>query len=373
MLRRHSSIIKVILFLLAVGVMAQSADAGNVRVRNAARIQGVRENQLLGYGLVVGLQSTGDRPTSIYSTGNVTVQTVVNMLQKFGVVVAPGQIKPNNVAAVMVSATLPPFVKSGDKIDVTASSVGDARSLQGGTLLETPLLGADGNVYAVAQGSVSVGGAETQPGFIFQKLPVNAGRIPEGALVEKEVPTSIVERGTYLNIILNRPDFTSATNLTDVINKQFWGPIASAKDAATIKIEIPLDYQKNIVEFIAALEGLDFDEEEVSNKVVINERTGTIVMGFDVRIDTVAISHGNLSVYISPAQAIVNGGIPGETVKVPKGDEGKGNLLVIPGEAVSLSEVVGVLNSIGATPKEMIAIIQAIKDAGALHATLEIM
>lgn len=362
-----------------------------VRVRDVARLVTNRPNQVMGIGLVVGLAGTGD------SGGNgLTARMAANLLDRMGVSLAESQLRARNVAAVMVTAELPAFVRSGDRIDVTVSSLGDARSLQGGVLLQTPLSGADGQVYVVAQGSVSVGGFSAGAGAGggssgVQKNHPTVGRVPGGGLVEQEIPFTLGNDG-QLEWILNRPDFGTASRLAASIDRAFRPGTAVAQDAATVKVMIPEPFLTNPVGFIAMVEELALEPARTA-QVVINERTGTVVIGADVRVAPVAVAHGNLRVSIHPqvvevpaagttaagtdtataTAAAITPASPSVTV-VPVGDqiqvnEESGALQLIEGQA-SLSELVSSLNALGATPRDLIAILQAIKSAGALYGEL---
>lgn len=358
-----------------------------------ARVQGVRENELFGYGLVVGLNGTGDKQGAFF-----TVQSVANMLLKLGISVPRERLKVKNVAAVMVTATLPPFAKAGSRVDALVSSLGDATNLQGGTLLLTPLQGADGKIYAVAQGPVSIGGFNVEARGTGEKVQRNhptVGRVPNGATVEREVPMSLLE-GRTLTLTLNSPDFTTAVRLAETINKALGEGRARALDAASVKVEV--SPEEDPVGLVARLEHLTFTPDAVA-KVVINERTGTIVMGAHVRISTVAVSHGGLNIQIRSAfqvsqpqpfapkpppgsqpQQLEEGGpllTPGgATAVVPKTEtsvqEERGGLVVLQ-EGVTIGELVRALNALGVTPRDLIAILQAIKETGALQAELEII
>jgi flagellar P-ring protein precursor FlgI len=343
-----------------------------VRVKDVARIQGVRENELFGYGLVIGLNGTGDKAGTLF-----TVQSIASMLQRMGIQVPRDRIAVKNVAAVVITAKLPPFAKTGTGLDVVVSSLGDASSLQGGLLLLTPLQAADGNVYAVAQGAVSLGGFKAEAGGGGDKVQKNhptVGRIPNGAIIEREVPTTVVENHT-LAIVLNSPDFTTAGRLAEVINHSLGGGRARAEDAATVRVALQPD--QDPISLIATLEHLRVTPDRVA-KVVINERTGTIIMGSEVRISTVAIAHGNLSVQIktdlqvSQPPALSRG----RTAIVPQRDisvqEEKRNLSLIQ-EGASIGDLVQALNALGVTSRDLISILQAIKQAGGLQAELEII
>lgn len=343
----------------------------NTRIKDVAKVQGVRANQLVGYGLVFGLAGTGDSNKSIN-----TIQSVVNMLRSFGVVIDQKQLQTKNVAAVMISAKLPAYVKSGDTIDVTASSMGDAKSLAGGTLIQTPLRAANGSVYAVAQGPVTTGGFSAGgTGASVQKNFPTVGLITNGGIVERDVAFQL-GAGGQLNLALNRPDFTTASRITEAITQRF-GTIATAKDPGTVSISVPAMYGQDLVGFVAAIEELRIKPDEVA-RVVINERTGTIVMGSNVSIDEVAVAQGGLTIKISKTREVSQPApfSNGQTVTTPvqtvNAKESNGNLLVLPSTA-SVGDVVAALNSVGATPRDIITILQAMKAAGALHAEMELI
>ncbi|MEM5766982.1 MAG: flagellar basal body P-ring protein FlgI [Bacillota bacterium] len=357
--------------ILVLVMLGEASAAPVARIKDIARVDGVRNNQLTGYGLVMGVAGTGDTDKTIF-----TAQSIASMLKTFGITVSASQFKVKNVAAVMVTATLPPFVRSGDTLDVTVSSLGDAKSLQGGTLIMTPLKAANGTVYAVAQGPVSVGGFSVSAGgSSASKNFTTAGRVPNGALVEREVSTAITD-GSTLNLVLHQPDFTTATRVVNAINGRF-GEIAGAKDAGTVTVGIPGEYTNSTVGFVAALEDLLVSPDMVA-KVVINERTGTIVMGSDVGISEVAVAQGNLQIRIKSGLEVSQ---PpplsrGSTVVTPTTDlqveEPPASLIVLPSSA-NVGDVVKALNAAGATPRDIIAILQGIKAAGALQAELEII
>ncbi len=345
---------------------------GGARIKDIAFFEGVRSNQLVGYGLVVGLDGTGDKTSAIY-----TMQSIANMLRKMGMKLDPNLIRVKNVASVMVTADLPPFARPGTRIDVLVSSMGDATSLQGGTLIITPLKGPDGQVYATAQGPISLGGFMAGSGGVsVKKNHQTVGKIPNGAVVEKEVPFRLDGR-EELFLTLRSPDFTTAKRTAEVINSSIKQDVAMPVNAASIKIAVPAEFKDRIVEYIAGIEKLDVKTDAVS-KVVINERTGTVVMGENVRISSVAVSHGDISIEIR-TQYLISQPPPfssGETVVQPVEEltvkEKTARLIVLP-EGVSLGEVVRALNLIGVTPRDLVAILQAIKAAGALQAELEII
>jgi flagellar P-ring protein precursor FlgI len=356
------------LLLLLLSNAAQAA-----RIKDLAAFEGVRDNQLVGYGIVVGLNGSGDSDQA-----RVQLQSVVTMLERMGVSVNVNLIKVKNVAAVMVTATLPPFAKQGNKLDVLVSSLGDAKSVAGGTLIMTPLKGADNQVYAVAQGSVLTNSfAFAGQGASAQKNHPTAGRIPAAALVERELPNTLLGKST-LRLNLNQADFTTATRIAGVINDKFKSSVASNSDPGSVTLQIPESYANRTVEFVAALENLEVKPDTMA-KVVLNERTGTIVMGENVRISTVAVSHGNLSLVIRETPQVSQPAPfskTGETVVVPRSDlkvkEEISRLTVMP-EGSSIGDVVRALNALGVTPRDLISILQAVKAAGALQAELTII
>lgn len=369
---KYSRYVRISLTALMVLVIFASQSAA-ARIKDLANIKGVRANQLVGYGLVVGLDGTGDDKKSIFTT-----QSIASMLEKMGVTVNPKEIKAENVAAVMVTAALPPFARTGARIDATVSSIGDAENLQGGNLLMTPLKGADGNVYAVAQGPVNTGGfaAEGAGASVSKNFPT-VGRLIEGATVEREVNFEFNAR-TALTLSLQQPDFTTASRITDAINGLFYDPIAAATDSGTIQLQVPAAYTGNIVELVAMIEKLEVTPDNIA-RVVINERTGTVVMGEKVRIATIAIAHGNLSIVVKENPQ-VSQPLPfsegGATVVTPDTNlsvqEGENQLVLVNG-GTSIGDVVNALNALGVSPRDLIAIFQAIKAAGALQAELEVI
>lgn len=361
----------VILLLLWGVILLSTAEAS--RIKELAQLEGVRSNQLIGYGLVVGLNGTGDSTSTQF-----TNQSLVSMMERLGVSVDSNNVKVDNVAAVVVTASLPAFARAGSTIDVDVSSVGDADNLAGGTLLMTPLKAADGKIYAVAQGSLVVGSlAFGGKAAKVQKNHPTAGRIPGGALVEREVPF-VFGTEPELNYRLKNSDFTTASRLREVVNGHFGGSYARCLDAGQIQIDIPDLYQDRVVDFVSELERLDVIPDTLA-RIVVNEKTGTIVMGEGVRISTVAVSHGNLNLVIKENTNVSqpNAFSPqGETVATPDTDIGiieeAGNLVVMQ-QGVSIGDVASALNAIGATPRDLIAIFQAIKASGALYADLVVL
>ena len=344
------------------------------RLKDIAVVQGVRGNQLVGYGLVVGLDGTGDGSNVAF-----TPQTVASMLQKFGVTVPTGAMQLKNVAAVMVTANLPPFVHNGGSIDVTVSSLGDAKSLQGGTLLQTPLQAANGLVCAAAQGPISVGGflAGGGAGGSVTKNHVTAGRVPGGAIVEQDVPTTLAgaAAGT-LSITLNDPDYTTVARVAKAVRAHLPDGATGARAVDAGTIQVSFTPGADTVGLIAALENVGVETDQVA-KIVINERTGTVVMGGDVAVSACAVAHGSLTVSIANAP-IISQPAPfsgGQTVVAPhkniKVQEGSERLIPIP-TSTTIDKVVRSLNALGVTPRDLIAILQAMKEAGALHAEIEV-
>lgn len=369
---RKLAVIITIILCAAVGTATAMASSSAVtRIKDVAKVQGVRSNQLVGYGLVVGLNGTGDSNKTLQ-----TMQSLSSMLKTFGVTVSAAQMQAKNVAAVMVTADLPPFVKSGDTIDITVSSMGDAKNLQGGILLQTPLKAANGQVYAVGQGSVVTGGFSAGSGGSSQsKNFPTVGMTSNGAIVERDVPTQLVSNGT-ITLSLSQPDFTTAIRISNAIDSRF-GSIATPRDPGTVLVTLPSYYTDNVVAFVADLENLSVSPDHIA-KIVINERTGTIVMGANVSIDEVAVAHGGLSIRISKVQDVSQPPIlsGGNTVVTSNttvdANEDKANIIVLPA-TTNVGDVVNGLNAIGATPRDIISILQAMKAAGALHADLQII
>ena len=333
----------------------------------------MRSNQLIGYGLVVGLNGTGDQTTQT----PFTLQTFNNMLTQFGIKVPAniGSVQLKNVAAVSIHADLPPFAKPGQTIDITVSSIGNAKSLRGGSLLLTPLKGIDGNIYAIAQGNLVVGGFDAS-GNDGSRVTVNvpsSGRIPSGATVERAVPSAF-NQGNSLTLNLNRPDFTTAKNIVDRINDLLGPGVANAVDAASVRISAPLDPNQR-VDYIAILENLEINLGQAAARVIINSRTGTIVIGQNVRVAPAAVTHGSLMVSISE-DPIVSQPAPfseGQTVVVPNSRiqaEQERNPMFKFAPGTTLDEIVRAVNQVGAAPSDLMAILEALKQAGALQAEL---
>jgi flagellar P-ring protein precursor FlgI len=366
---------RLAVFALAGVLLTLAGPLQAERIKDLANIQGVRSNQLLGYGLVVGLDGSGDKVNS----SPFTQQSLRSMLTQLGIVVPPNiTLNPKNVAAVTVHAELPPFSKPGQQIDVTVSSIGDAKSLRGGSLLMTPLKGIDGQVYAVAQGNLVVGGLSAE-GSDGSKITINipsSGRVPNGATVERSVPTPFGE-DAMLTLNLKSGDFTTAQRLTDAINQAIGAGTAFPVDATSVKVNAPRDIGQR-VGFVAMIENLEVAPAEAVARVIVNSRTGTVVINSTVRVSPAAVSHGNLVVTISENLAVSqpNPLAGGDTVVVPRSevsvDEGGSRMFVFdPG--VTLDTVVRAVNQVGAGPSDLVAILEALKQAGALKADLVVI
>jgi len=360
--------------VLAAAALLLPLEVQAARIKEVASVQGVRSNQLIGYGLVVGLDGTGDQTTQAPFTS----QSLTAMLQQLGVTVPSGtNMQLRNVAAVMVTATLPPFAQPGQPIDITVASLGNAKSLRGGTLIATPLRGADGQIYALAQGNVVVAGAGASAGG--SKVQVNhlsAGRVPGGATVERAVPTPLAQ-GDALQLDLNASDFATAREVARVINDRFGKGTAQAMDGQVVKVKMPASPDER-VSFLADMENLPLELATPSARVVINARTGSIVVNQSVTLGPCAVAHGNLSVTIN-STPVISQPAPlsgGQTVVTEKTNiqinQEPGSLIQLPAGA-KLTDVVKALNSLGATPGDLLAILQAIKAAGALQAELEVI
>ena len=343
------------------------------RIKDLANVEGVRQNQLIGYGLVVGLNGTGDT----INNSPFTKQSLTAMLERLGVNIRGQTLRTGNVAAVMVTSNLPAFSTQGTHIDVTVSALGDAKSLQGGTLLVTPLLGADGNVYAVAQGSLAIGGFEAQgdAAKITRGVPT-VGRIANGAIIEREIEFAL-NRLNQVRLALRNPDFTTAKRIASAINDYIGTATAEPLDPSTVQLSVPKQYQGNVVALLTEVEQLQI-EPDLAAKIIIDERSGIIVMGRDVRVATVAVAQGNLTVTISEtpqvSQPLPRSG--GQTRVVPRtriGVQEDGKKLALVKEGVSLQQIVDGLNALGIGPRDMITILQAIKAAGAIQADIEVM
>jgi flagellar P-ring protein precursor FlgI len=371
----HALLRSLVAAAVAAGVAVPAGADTTVRLRDVATLQGTAPVPLIGYGLVVGLNKTGDRRQTVFSA-----QTLANMLERFGVLVPGEQIKIENVAAVLVTAELPTFTHRGGRLDITASSIGDARSLQGGTLLPTPLRGTDGTIYALAQGPLSLGGfGGGKGGNSVQVNHLTVGRVPAGGIVQAELtPPPAAMAQSEILLALGTPDFTNATRVADAINLELGPSTAAAIDAASVRVTVPANYRGALANLMARLEPLPVSMGTAA-RIVINERTGTVVVGNEVRLSRAAVAHGNLSVKISTKYNVSQPGplSPlGETVVVPdeKVDVTEADAkLVTLEEGATLDAVVRALNALGATPRDIIAILQAMKAAGALNAELVII
>lgn len=366
------AILKPRVVFIAFALCALAGPARAARLADIGDIQGVRDNPLIGYGLVVGLNGTGDSTSS-----GMTIQSVMTMLSGMGLTVDERDIKSKNVAAVVVTSTLEPFTRPGQKLPVLASSVGDAKSLEGGTLLMTPLRGGNGLVYAVAQGALTIGGYSVASGGAAKvRNHANVGRIPDGAIVERAVEVDMLHRET-LELALREADFRTAVQVGQEINGALMGDFAAAADARTVEIQVPEQYLGRVPELLALLDSLEVRVYRHA-RVVLNERTGTVVMGADVRIATVAIAHGGISIQVESEVGVSQPTTPftaGQTVAMEQThievEEEQRQLRVVQG--ASISEVVSALNALGVTPRDLVSILQAVQAAGALDATLEVI
>ena len=367
--RRWLARLALALLALLLALPAQAE-----RIREIANFAGVRDNVLVGYGLVVGLDGTGDQTMQAPFTG----QSLSNMLSQLGITVPPGtNMQLRNVAAVMVTADLPPFSRPGQRIDVNVSSVGNARSLRGGTLLMTPLKGADGDTYAIAQGNLLVGGSGAQAGGAqVQVNQLAAGRIAGGAMVEREVPVDLGANGGLLELELEQADFGTAQRVVNAINAEFGRPVAAARDGRVIALDGPMNANSR-VNFMAQVENIQVTPMEAPAKVVFNARTGSVVMNSAVKLHRAAVAHGNLSIVIDTRFGVSQPAPfgQGETVVVPDTDismyEQDAYLRVV--EGADLVDVVDALNVLGATPSDLMSILEALKAAGSLRAELEVI
>jgi len=361
--------------LAAITSMAfgqKAVAAGNTRLKDVVSLQGPMSMPALGYGLVVGLNKTGDRRQTIFSS-----QTLASMLERFGVNVPPEAIRVENIAAVVVTAEIGPYLQTGTRVDVVASSIGDARSLQGGTLLATPLRGPDGTLVGMAQGPLSLGGfGAAGAGASVAVNHLTVGRVPRGAVVQM-APRPPAEPVEALHLVLHDPDFASASRVAAAINMELGADAATAVDAGAVRVNVPVPYRGSVAELLARLEPLAVDVDAPA-RVVINERTGTVVMGGRVRISEAAVAHGALSVRIRTRLNVSQPGplargqttvTPDTTVDVEEGDA----KLVALESGTTLADVVSALNALGATPRDIIAILQALRAAGALHAEIVVL
>jgi flagellar P-ring protein precursor FlgI len=359
----------VMVFFWAAVLSPSKAEAA--RLKDIASFSGVRTNDLVGYGLVVGLSGTGDGTSSTF-----TLQSMSNMLEKMGVEADPANLKPKNVAAVMVTAKLPVSAKPGSRIDITVSSLGDAKSLLGGVLLVTPLKGLDGRVYAVAQGAMTIGGFTLAgEAATAQKNISTVGLIPNGGVVERAVPFKFNNQD-HLTVNLSVRDFGTTMQVVNKINTSMGGNFASAKDISTVELKLPDQFKGNMVPLMASIENLTITPDGKA-RVVVDEKTGTVVLGQDVRLSKVAVAHGNLQIVISESEDVSQPGpfSDGTTVVTPETDlqvvEQNNPLMLM--EGATLQELVDGLNAIGAAPRDLISIIRALKAAGSLHAEVEVI
>lgn len=364
-----------IVSFFAASLITSSADAKTTRIKDIVDIEGVRDNPLVGYGIVVGLNGTGDT----LNNSPFTQQSLIAMLERVGVNVRGQNLNTNNVAAVMVTATLPPFINQGSRIDVNISALGDSESLQGGTLLVTPLMGADGEVYAVAQGPVTIAGfsAGGDAASVTQNTPTS-GRIVEGAIIEREIEFDLKDYKS-VRLALKNPDFTTARRISQAINGFIAEGTAHPENSSSIKLSLPRGYQGNIVELITDIEQLPIQPDTIA-RVVIDERSGVIVMGSDVRINTVAIAQGNLTIRVTETAQVSQPNpfseqgttqvVPRTDVQVNTADDVRLGIL---DTGVSLQDLVTGLNRMGVSPRDIITILQAIKTAGALQAEIQTM
>ncbi|MGJ3521928.1 flagellar basal body P-ring protein FlgI [Nitratidesulfovibrio sp. D1] len=370
-LRSLTAPLLVIPLLAALWLLALPGGAEAVRIKDIASFGGVRDNQLVGYGLVVGLGGTGDKKDSTF-----TMSSMVNMLERMGVAVDQTKMKPKNVAAVMVTTRMPVSAKPGTRLDVTVSSMGDATSLQGGVLLLTPLKGVDGKVYSLAQGPLALGGFSVEgQAARAQKNVTTVGTIPGGAIVERGIPFQFNSQDT-LTLHMTSADFSTTMQVVERLNRVMGGSYAKAQDASTVALDVPPAYRGNLVPLMASIENIEVTPDSPA-RVVVDEKTGTVVLGRDVRISRVAVAHGSLQVTVQEGMDVSQPGpfSQGQTVATPRTDinvrEENRRLMLM--EGATLQELVDGLNAVGATPRDLISILRAMKTAGALHADLEVI
>lgn len=371
-----TDIFKSFACLTAAAVLIFSSPAcASSRIKDISDIEGVRENYLIGYGLVVGLNGTGDSISSMAFTE----ESLIGMLERLGVNTRDGKIKTKNVAAVMVTGSLPAFARQGTRIDVSISALGDAKSLQGGTLLVTPMLGADGEVYAIAQGQVAIAGfsAQGDAQSVVKGVPTS-GRIANGGIIEREILFDFANQKS-IKLALRNPDFTTASRITDAINSYLGSVAATTIDSGTVSLNLNNSKKEDLIQVLTDIEQLRIQPDQVA-KVIIDEKSGIIVIGENVRINPIAIAQGNLTIRITETPQVSQPApfsMTGETVTVPRTqidvDEQSGNKLNILKSGVSLQELVDGLNALGVGPRDMISILQAVKAAGALQAEIEVM
>ena len=372
----HRNAIKSAVFCLiaALSIFNCGEAFATSRIKDIADFEGVRDNQLIGYGLVVGLNGTGDNIKSV----DFTKESLISMLDKIGINARDGQLKAKNVAAVMVTANLPAFARQGSRIDVMVSALGDAKNLQGGTLLATPMQGADGEIYAVAQGQIAVGAVSARGtnASVVKGVPT-AGRIASGAIVENEIPFDLDSLNT-IRIALRNPDFTTSRRVADAINAMLGTTAAQALDPATISLDIPKKYQGKIVDLMTRVEQLQVQPDQLA-RVVIDESSGIVVIGKDVKINRLAIAQGNLTIkitdipFVSQPLPFSNGTTVSGVTTAININEGIDAKLTVVNTGVNLQELVDGLNALGVTPRDLISILQAIKASGALQAEIEVI
>lgn len=380
---RRNSLVRTLRDIAHLGMIAAvlltistlSAHAATSRIKDIVQIEGIRENLLVGYGLVVGLNGTGDS----IANSPFTQQSIIGMLERLGVNVRDQNFKTGNVAAVMVTATLPPFSAQGSRIDINISALGDAKDLRGGTLVVTPLLGADGEVYAVSQGAVTTNAfsAGGQGSSVTQNVPTS-GRIANGAIVEREIDFQLNDM-EKVRLSLRNPDFTTARRIAETINRSLKGKGAVATDPNTVHLTVPQDFKGRMFDLLADIEQLQVVPDSAA-KIIVDEKSGTVVMGKDVRISEVAIAQGNLTIRItetpqvSQPQPFSSGGttqvVPRTNVNV---DSGEGNKITVMPAGITIQELVASLNALGVTPRDVITILHSIKAAGALQADIEVI
>jgi flagellar P-ring protein precursor FlgI len=371
---RFAAALLTLALLLSLLVAPARVSAQGVLLKDIANVEGVTTNQLIGYGLVVGLNQTGDSTSVLF-----TSKTIQNVLQTFGLSTLSSDVRTRDVAAVMVTARLAPFAHSGDTADVLVSAIGDSTTLQGGTLMLTELRGPNNLVYATAQGPVSVGGfsADTGTGNSIAKNFVTAGRVPGGAIIARDMITNLQQDPAGFSYVLSTPDYKTAARTANALNHRFGGGTAHALDAETVRVNLPARYLNDTVSFLADAGDLPIDADQVA-KVVINERTGTIVMGGDITLAPVAIAHGNLSITIAtqnravPAGPFTTAPTVTQTNTTVKTTESGQKLIYISG-AASLTQVVRALNTIGVSPRDLIAIVQSLRESGSLQADIDII
>lgn len=372
----YAKAIKSAALALVITGFIFAADSANAvsRIKDIADFEGIRDNQLIGYGLVVGLNGTGDNIKSV----DFTRESLISMMDQMGINARGGQIKAKNIAAVMVTANLPPFARQGSRIDVVVSAVGDAKNLQGGTLLATPLTGANGEVYAVAQGQIAVGAtsAKSSNQSVVKGVPTS-GKIPSGAIIENEIPFEL-ESLKSITIALRNPDFTTARRVADAVNAMMGTTAAKAIDPATIVLNIPASYNGKVVDLMTKVEQLQVQPDQLA-KVVIDESSGIVVIGKEVKINRLAIAQGNLTIkitdvpFVSQPLPFSNGETVTDYTSVIDINEDTDAKLTVLDTGINLQELVDGLNSLGVTPRDLISILQAIKASGALQAEIEVI